>query len=132
MERRYFHAEVVYQGGELICRACRTKVDAMLRSTTPCIIPTTFATIVNQLPILISVYNCKAILIAEIPVSPSTVRLIAFDYADDIADEIESLLEEDVYKCGGALNMSGFYPLSNRTTERVAQWLAEGKLWLDL
>jgi len=131
MERRYYHAKVVLKDGELVCCACGAKVDETLRFPNPCAIPTSSATIVNHLPILISVYNCRAFLVAEIPVSPSTVRVVPLEYDEKIADLLEELIENDVYGAGGGLNMSGYYPLSDKTAELVAKWLEDGKIWLD-
>jgi len=130
--RRYFHARVVFKDGKCVCDECGAEVDEMLTSSSPCVVKTTALTVINNLPVMISVYNCQAFLVAEIPTGWASWRVIAFEESEEIADELASLLERDIYEQGGGLNMSGYYSLSTETAVKVAKWLEEGKLRLAL
>jgi len=132
MKKLYYHSEIVYRDGKFVCNACGEEVDEFLRSTNPCVIPTTSATVIDNLPVLISVYNCVAFLVAEVSKEDGGVLVVSFDYDDSIADQLERLLERDIEMAGGAINMSGYYPLSDKTARRIQKWFREGKLWLDI
>jgi hypothetical protein len=131
-ERRYYHAEVTLsENGRLVCQACGAEVDKFLRSPQPCRYPTSAVTLIGELPICIHVSNLRATLIAEIPTSASTVKIVVLAPDEDIADELDDLLVTDVENQGG-LNISGFYTLSDETAQKVDEWLRTGKLRLQM
>jgi hypothetical protein len=86
---------------------------------------------IGGLPIYIHVANMRATLVAEIPTSASTVKIVVLSPDEDIADELYGLLVADV-KDQGALNISGFYTLSDITAQKVDAWLKAGKLCLQM
>ena len=129
MKKKHFHAEVVFKDGKYICGECGAEVDEYLTSETPCTVKTTALTIVEELPLFISVYNCQANLAAQIRDTQGGFRVAILEPSDDsIIDEFYQALEDDVYDQGGALNISGWYSLTEQTAEKVARWLEEGKL----
>jgi hypothetical protein len=130
-ERRYYHAEVTFSEGRLICQACGAEVDEFLRSPQPCKYQTAAVTMIGELPICIHVANMRATLVAEISTSASITKLVVLSPDEDIADELYDLLVTDV-KEQGALNISGFYTLSDITAQKVDEWLKAGKLRLQM
>ena len=132
MKKLYYHSEIVYRDGKFVCNACGEEVDEFLRSSNPCVVPTSTVTVINNLPICIAVWNCVAFLVAEIPKDDGGVLVTAFECDDAIVDQLERLLERDIERAGGAINMSGYYPLSDKTARRIQKWFREGKLWLDI
>jgi hypothetical protein len=64
---------------------------------------------------IVSVYNMRAVLVREVPVSE--YRSV-FEIADP--QPPERMLIAAVHRAGGALNMSGFYPVS----PALVRWIA--------
>jgi hypothetical protein len=122
---------MLVQDRRLICQACGAEVDEFLRSLQPCRYPTPAVTLIVGLPICIHVSNLRATLIAEIPTSASTVKIVVLEPDEDIANELDDLLVTDVENQGG-LNISGFYTLSDETAQKVDEWLRTGKLRLQM
>jgi len=128
MKRKYFHAEVHFENGKFVCASCGSEVDEYLTSDAPCTEQTTALTVIDSLPLFISVYNCAARLAAQIPNSDGSFSVVTFEPSDEIADEFYEMIEDDIYKQGGALNLSGWYSLSDRTARQLAKWLKAGKV----
>jgi hypothetical protein len=68
----------------------------------------------ERIPI-VSVYNMRAALVRQVPVSPFRAE---FEIADP--QPPERMLIAAVHRAGGALNISGFYPVS----PALARWIA--------
>ena len=125
----------MFRNNELTCLDCGAKIDQFLSSDKACIRPTTLLEVLSKY-VRISVYNCNAFLVAELPLTPLgsvSVLVQAFDPDPSIEDELSELLQEEVEAQGGGLTMSGYYDLYNpEVIQQIARWIEEGKLKLAL
>ena len=69
----------------------------------------------NETIPFVSVYNMRAALVRQVPVSPYRAE---FEIADP--QPPERMLRAAVHRAGGAITMSGFYPI----TPALARWIA--------
>jgi len=76
----------------------------------------------------VSVWNCKAELLCyhEDPAGCRTYYDIKAP--EEVRDKIAELVEASVYRAGGALNISGIYPLSPELERFLWEKLQEGTM----
>jgi len=132
---KFYHRRIMFRNDELICLDCGAKIDQFLSSDKECVHPTTLLEVLSKY-VRISVYNCNAFLVAELPLTPLgsvSVLVQAFDPDPSIEDELSEMLEQEVESQGGGLTMSGYYDLYNsQVIRKIARWIEEGKLKLAL
>jgi len=78
----------------------------------------------------VSVWNCIAELVAYTE-TPDGKRCYLDIVADEeVLDRLDELAEESVYRAGGAINISGLYPLSDELKCYLVECLARGTIRL--
>jgi len=76
----------------------------------------------------ISVWNCKAELVCYTEDSNGKREYFEIQADDDVRDQLDELVYDSVYKAGGAINISGLYPLSKELERFLWSGIAEGKI----
>jgi len=112
---KFYHARIMFCDDQLTCLDCETEVDQFLASDKECVHPTTLIELISTY-VRVSVYNCVAFLVAELPLTPLgfvSVLVQAFDPDPSIEEELSGLLEREVESQGGGSTMSGYYDLYN-------------------
>ncbi len=117
IKRKYYHGTARYIGGVLYCEECRQVLDAKrpLLSDKPCVFEN-WITNINGFDFQISVWNCTA----ELLVFKENFEegIIKRDYFElEITDEkikelIDKYVIDSIHEIGGAINISGVYPLN--------------------
>jgi len=76
----------------------------------------------------ISVWNCRAELVCYTEDANGRRKYFEIQADDEVLDRLDELVYDSVYKAGGAINISGLYPLSKELEHFLWSGIAEGKI----
>ncbi len=116
MEKDYYHAYGTITPEGIKCGQCGTLLDENLKAKTPCSTPMAATCVFEGFEFEVNVWNCSAqLLVFQAERKDGSEKQKYFDpkFKDEKTEQrLDELVERAVYSAGGAINMSGIYPLS--------------------
>jgi len=88
----------------------------------------TISEVATALLFEISVWNCKAELVCYTEDPNGRRKYFEIQADDEVLDQLDEFVYDSVYKAGGAINISGLYPLSKELERFLLSGIAEGKI----
>ena len=118
MEKDYYHAYGTIMPEGLRCVQCGTLLDGNLKAKTPCSTSMAATSVFEGFEFEVNVWNCSANLLvfhAERKEGSEKRKYFDLKIKDEKTERrLNELVEQAVYDVGGAINMSGIYPLSTK------------------
>ncbi|MEM2056865.1 MAG: hypothetical protein QXO76_01225 [Thermoproteota archaeon] len=130
MDKKYYHLSAHSAGDKVIyCTACGVELDSVtLLGDLPCIHPTAWCSVFNSRYYFeIQVWNFQASLQCFTHKDFTRVYY-KIECDEDKSEKIAELTVKSVYEHGGALNISGVYPLSSELEKILEEGLLDGSI----
>lgn len=124
---KYYHPAGVLEDGKIYCTYCETELDEELFGDIPCSIQTANRLYFDRYIFEISVWNCRAELLVFTEDKNGRRKYHSLEASEDTMDKIEELVLDSIHESGGAINISGLYPLSEKLVKFLKDSLESGK-----
>lgn len=130
MKKLYYHPEFELRNGKFVCTHCGVVSPDGL-SEHPCVIPTAAQSIHEDLRFEISVWNCKPELVC-FKEEGTNRRYLDIKIASDLKRKVKDLIIKSIHDAGGALNLSGIYPLNKELEEVLCKGIEDKKIHIKV
>ncbi len=112
MEKLYYHPSFyLAEDGKWRCSYCH-KVSNNGMIPEPCVYPTAAQSVFDDYRFEISVWNCRVSILCFVESNGKRDYYTIECSSNEIKEKLNKLAKNSVYDAGGAINISGIYPLS--------------------
>ncbi len=130
MEKLYYHPSFyLAEDGKWKCSYCHKEISNNGMIPEPCVYPTAAQSVFDNYRFEISVWNCECSLCC-FREEKGHRNYFKIDCSEEIKQKIDILMEDSIYDVGGAINISGIYPLNEKLENFLESKIKNGEIVL--